>query len=712
MLRAIVALAAVAVLAACAWLYLQGNDRGSAIAPAREIERDATARADAALENLPNATERATAAESQPVIAIPQSPLAADHELSTGVLAGRLEIGGEPLVEAIELVLVPADDEALEATRGTLRTDTLGRFRREGLPADWSGALMLPAPYLVEVTDPGWNQRIAVPALRENLVIEVERAAAVRIRMLRDDGSPAEHVAVSVEQHEANGWGDDMARTDGQGRVCMRRAAKQPHTIVVRARHEDGSSVTARFGDGRLVASEPFGDLDLGDLVLVTGREVELRCMAADGTPVVTSRADVRIADDLVRRTTDEDGVVRIGLPLAPVDLEVEIVGFLRAAARVLPAQDRIDVVLRRANLLRVEVTDAHDRPWVNGRLSVLAARHPFGEQRRVPVGFRGGIRAELRTRGQADVDIALELGLDADGAVEIPGIETGLELELLVRDELGHVALRDRQPGIADEERRVVHLQLSREPCELEVRVLDAAGRPLPNAEVKLTGESAGISSSTGADGATRFENLFAPRLDLSATAQGLQEARIGNVDPCARPVTVALIEGRTLAVELRDEAGRSVDAGRLELHDLSGERSFPSEGPCRFGSLPFEPLELVWTFCGAERRLPIDAAQVSVQLVVPTLGEVQVAVEGWIPVERESLYLRVESAEGTGPGCSPLWLSAGRQPLQVLPGRYRLSAWVLRVDRDHGPQELPLGDSREISVDPGSTQEVVLGP
>ena len=64
----------------------------------------------------------------------------AEVSLATGVLAGRLVIDGAPLNEAIDLELVPADGEAHGATRGTLRTDALGRFRREGLPADWSGS--------------------------------------------------------------------------------------------------------------------------------------------------------------------------------------------------------------------------------------------------------------------------------------------------------------------------------------------------------------------------------------------------------------------------------------------------------------------------------------------------------------------------------------------------------------------------------------------
>jgi hypothetical protein len=712
MLRVALVVLAGLLLLLGAWLFLRGEpaaDVGPAVGRTSGSAPDTAAHAEPDL--VPS--ERAIAIDVDEAEPVP--PAVAVPEPGTGVLAGRLVIDGAPLTEAIELQLFPADREGLEATRGALRTDAFGRFRREGLPADWSGSLGLPVPYSVGVSADiwSWNQTVPIAELREDLVIEVVRSPALRFRVLHADRTPAADVTARVEQHETGGWAEDMATTDAQGRVCMRQSNARPHAVVVHARNEDGANVSASFRGDALLPSGPYGDIDLGDLALARGREVELRCVEADGAPVAGTQARIFADKVSLNRTTNADGVFRIGLPLARVDLKVDVVGYLRADTVIAEGQSHIEIVLRPASLLRVEVTDTVGRPWANGRICVVATRSLFEAGVYSPPGFKGRLSSRLQTSPEGQVEHALEIDLDADGAVELSGIVAGLEFELQVRDQLGHVAVRNRQAGLADGERRVARLQREREPCALEVRVIDVAGTPLPGAEVKLRSEVFTISDNTGADGSIRFENLFSLRLDVSAHVNGLQEVWMEAVDPCAGLVTVTLMEGRTLSVELRDEAGRAVEAGRLELRDLSGERKFQAGGtPRRFEDLPFEPLVLVWTYCGTERRLEVDAAQTSAELVVPTLGEVQVAVEGWTPVEREFLYLTVESLDGPRPGCGSQSLGATGQRVPLLPGRYRLAASVTRVDRESGPEERPFGAPREIVVEPGTTQDITLGP
>lgn len=711
MLRVLTVALGIVLLMICAWVFLSGDGAGEfATAPGRESvpAEDSGGRpevAGAPIEGSREAAGVAAAAE------IPATKAAAAAPL-TGVLAGWLAIDGAPLAEAIELRLEPADESAHADTRGTLRTDAFGRFRRDGLPADWSGELWLPAPYRIEHGEGSWSTVLAVERLRDDLVIEVERPPALLFRVLRADHTPVPEVSVRVEQHESSGSRDDRVRTDAAGRGRHPQSSPRPHTVVVRARAGDGGHVTARFGQAELLASEPLGDTDLGDLILAQGRTVELRCVEPDGSPVVRTRVRVREADTLEVHTADEQGVIRLGLPLDSVDLRLEVDGYLAAFVEVSAGAGCLDVVLRRASLLRVEVVDTHGRPWANGRLSLVASRPPFGEGNHWPPGFRGRYRAALRVAGDSEVVHVSEFGLDAEGAVEIPGIEVGLEVELQASDELGHVGARNRASGLAEAERRVVRMQLDREPCALEARVLDLGGRPIAGAQVNLSSGPLSLSQPTGDDDSIRFESLFAPRLTVSASAAGLQPARVPAIDPCTGPIALTLLEGRTLMVDLRDEADHAVGAGQLTLQDRSGKRSLGArDTQLRFEGLPFEPLVLVWTLCGRERRLEVDASQESVEFVLPILGEVQVAIDGWTPVEREFLWLRVESQESLVPDCGSLPLAAARQPVALWPGRYRLSAWVYRVEPPNAG-ERRLGEPSEVLVEAGASVEVTFGP
>ncbi|HVS19472.1 MAG TPA: carboxypeptidase-like regulatory domain-containing protein [Planctomycetota bacterium] len=637
----------------------------------------------------------------------------------TGVLAGRLLVDGAPLAEAIELRLDPTDQESPFAARGALRTDALGRFRREGLPADWSGSLHLPEPYRMDVTEGAWRVDVPIERLREDLVIEVMRPPALRLRVLRADRTPAAGAAVTLLQHEDGGSTEMPTYADDQGRVCQRRVAERTLAVEAWARAEDGAHGNTRFGFETLVPTEPLGDIDLGVLVLSGGRRVELRCLAADGEPLSGRSVRVRGERLTEEATTDSTGTLRVGLPWEATLLELQVEGYAGAKTEVPPEVEQHDVTFKTSNLLHVQVVDLSGRPWSGGRLRLSSAGRLLAGDDFAPPGSSThrsqGLRSGLTARDGVVTSYCLFL-LGEDATVEIPDLEVGRDFELRAEDEFGHVGVRVEQVGLGDAERREVRLQLERDACTLEVTVLDLAGRPVPDAAVVARAENVSLKRNSDGNGVLRFPSLLVPTLSLSARSTGLQPAALEHVDPCGGPVTLTLQPARRLVVRLHNAPGQVVEAGRLVLRDVAGSRTFhPLHETTTFEELPFEPLELLWSLCGRERRLEVDAVSESIEFLLPPLGQVEVGIAGHDPVENESLIAVVEALDDPRIDCGPWKIptTPGSHLSNPLwPGRYRLSTWLLRSGPQSPLEESDFGAPREFVVEAGSTVRVTLEP
>lgn len=692
-----------------AWLFLRGTNTPSGVTASSPTDWNA------------GATPQPPAApiEDRARTLVPSVPPTTPHEPAEaasegvvaggGVLAGVVRVNGATPHEPLELEIVSATEDV----RDFVTTDSWGRFRREDLPADWSGKLVLPVPYRMNLDEFSTRNSVEIPRLREDLVIDVDRPGVLKLQVLREDRSPAEGAMVTIRQQHGSGSRDVGAHADRRGMAWADIAGDSLGQVHADVQLDDGAHGEAFFEAGALSPSEPFGDIDLGVLVLRSGRQVRLRCLESDGTPLGGLRLWVHGAGRRSVLTTDEAGVVRVGLPRPAVEVRVEAFGH-RLARSTVPAEvDEHDVVLLRANLLRVEVVDAQDRPWPGGKLRVVADRPPFGEDSPFPPGFRvsrkGGVSAGRDGQGVHHCDVPL----DENGVAEVPGLAPGLDFEAQVTDSLGQAIVSQRVPGLSETESRTLTLRLPRDPCALDVRVVDAAGQGVASAEVAIRGDRGGVASPTSAEGTIRFEHVFATRVRLVARHTNLQEQVLEDVDPCAGPVTLTLQSGRSLEVELRDDAGRPVAAGWLSMLDLSGERSFSvTQGTKRFDGLPFEPLVLVWTLGSDRRELPIDAAQQTAVLEVPRLGEVSVSANAWQRVDRDRLRVRFERLEPDGGSSEMMFVSPTSQVAWLLPGRYRVTAEVLSLVSGAPPRRLPFGAERELHVAPDSRQSLELTP
>lgn len=191
------------------------------------------------------------------------------------------------------------------------------------------------------------------------------------------------------------------------------------------------------------------------------------------------------------------------------------------------------------------------------------------------------------------------------------------------------------------------VDVTLSTVPVDFSIRVLDHRGYPLSQARVKVTGFGRSQSGTTNADGIVEIvhwrTDAFVPVIRKTGygTLVGEVIALAGDGDR----IDLVLHAGRSLAVNIRDEHGRPVEAYALRatqngqpLHS----RSFPAPGTHRFSSVVLRdlsrgPLELVATLIGGEARQQHDPGDGAVTIVVPSHGTLSLKWNEVLPAKAE---------------------------------------------------------------------------
>jgi hypothetical protein len=721
MVRAVLALAGLALLACVAWWFLRdGSERGSTagLAPSHVGESDPQVNTGV----LAPRTEAERESVGEPEIDQVESA-AEDLAPLTGVLAGCLLLDGQPLRESAGLWLSPAPQlRGRAGSEGGFDTDALGRFRREGLPQEWSGRLVLLEPYRVAGADEERASFVDVEALSESLVIDVVRQPCLvgRLTHARPELSADVHVDLSL--HEPTGartWA--TVESDAAGRFRFVLADGEPERVEVKATALDGASFERSFARDALLHHAWSGDLDVGDVPLRGGFEAHVRVLDPERAPIAEARVFLDGDTMRTRGRTDASGEVRFPVSERVTGMRISARGF--ALVRLPPpvGTERVDVVLGRTNGLRIAVLDDQGQPWVGGSVKLRAEGGLFLSHDAMPPTHlvHGGRRYDRH--GNVDARGRYELLQTADdGATEIQEVMPGVELSAQILDPIGRPWIEERIAGLGPDELREVALRLPPIGARLRGRCTDANGGAIVGASVWIDHESGGLRIGCTPDGSFESPPLAPGLVRISGSCTGYATAGPLEVDSGDSDVRLELEPGRAVRVELRDALGQEIHVGELKVRRPGTERIWSGttsrdDALYTFRDLPMEPMEVVFEWFGRSAIARIGADQERASLVVDALGSVEVDISSAIVESEEWAQLHLRALDGpvAGTGIVESPPTAGRpRTIQLWPGRYELQLFAARHDALRKPlAPEPYLDPVRIEVRAGETSRLTLG-
>lgn len=727
MLRMLLAMLGILLLSIGAWVFLRGESvREVATAP----ERAAVELTDSAeipeLETLPTESSRETAVEE--LALAPAMPEVATPAPLTGVLAGRLVIDGGPLSEATLLTLRP-DGVLREHAQApvVIETDAIGRFRREGLSAEWAGVLWLSPPYRL----PGESEvrwlAVRLEAPDESLVIEVARDPCLRGRLTHVRSELAAQTNVDVQLYSPRGgYSQTSTQTDASGRFLFVLDDLDFPKVLVEATARDGGTCSMLRERESLAFDAATGDYDLGEIPLHGGFEAHVRVLDPDRAPVAGAQILLRGASPRLPAKSDTGGEARFPVPDSATDMRIAARGFAFESFPVPAGTERIDVVLRRTNRLRVAVLDEHGEPWVGGdvRLRSDGELYASGERHPPRQLIHGGQKSGRN--GNVDALGLFHLLVTADdGAIEVQDLSQGVALTVEAVDALQRAWVEARVEGLGPEEQRELTLRIPPVGPRVRGRCTDVAGAPVANARVILQVDDSLEEVGCEPDGSFTGPELAPGDIHVYAGATGFVMTEKVLVDPARGAVMLTLGRGRRVQVELRDAGGREVQVGELRLRDPNSDRVWPGSVPRAaehiFHDVPTASLEVEFEWFSRRTTARVDADQERVTLTVDVLGSLVIAVDPSIPEPEEWLNLRLTALDGPAAGAElvtytptltgPASVERTRN-IELWPGRYEVQLLEFRYDARRRPlPAVPYLHPVHVEVRAGEETRVTLG-
>lgn len=691
--------------------------------------------------------------------------LRGQHEVVLGhgsVLAGTVLVDGAPapaglLLRLSMLPLSPprsAPRAILEVLRNegsgaSTVTGMAGRFLFAGLPADWSGHLLLPRTHwllpqegqVVEGED-----RVLLPRPQPDLLLTTTRLPVLQGRVLwSDTGEPIAEAIVMISQilladgTKVPGFG---AKTDSDGRFAVGIYPGRPDQHARWLDPLRRSAVThARLQSlGRsLVLEADTAPLDLGleyELRVDRPPMVWFRAVDADGKPIAGARMALR--DGGVSEPSGADGLGWIydharqkafrSLVGAPGR---QVVPFTATGEAAALREDPIVVVLPPCNGLRLRVRSADgsvpEGCLVNWHGPALYAGGTMGGPSAVH-RFFGGSDASLfaaytsyNTRGETVVHAvrpSLTIHFDARGEAVLHSIEPGVAGTLVVADSIGTELLAQELTTPALGEVRELELVVPEPAHRLHGRVIASDGTPVAQAQVQLlVGPSSAMNVRTAGDGTFRFAPLYGEgNVKLQVQRQGLATAqRELAADEMDREVVITLAPGRRTTVAIVDDAGAVIPELRLEVRTGRNDRvdlQRTADGEYVCSDLPPGEVTFACTIGGQRFELRHDTAVPRAELRVPRPARVQIAApEGWPqPAPGRLVVVATRTDAAAEPLTVELDKTGADAPL-LLPGRYRMALALVTWRSDlKRSEQVEQGPSAEVELRAGESTRVLL--
>ncbi len=330
-------------------------------------------------------------------------------------------------------------------------------------------------------------------------IVSLPAPRTIAGRVLRASGEPAAAVRVELtgpgllQDDEPRHGRDEWRRTDDLGRYSF--AELSPGTYVVAARPDGAADVRVH------VELSPHRDMESVDLRLGDGRELVVRVIDEDGTPVM---AGLQIGADgpPVRAWNDLRGIARftaaprggtLSIGSLPFDSE-----FLYEPGYPLPpeGQDEMTIVLRRGAPLRCRVVDPDGQPVAGAEVEFTRPSGRFRHSSTETTDAHGWCTASV------PADVPVEVAFDG----------------LVDEKDVGLSARTTGAKAGTDVVLRCERIAMGR---SLRVRVVSPGGDPVPDAVVDVSGPHRSSRATTDAEGRAVFTDLAARPAEVEAATE-----------------------------------------------------------------------------------------------------------------------------------------------------------------------------------------------
>lgn len=474
------------------------------------------------------------------------------------IVSGRVRVGGrapqepltlfltidQPIHEELllELGIEPVDlfRELSQGRRVRAVTDLDGRFEMHGLADDWSGLLVAPLGHELVGESSGaaddssqgpsrrgyFTDSLHYPAPVTGLVVDLERLPRVRGRVV--DARDGRAIAGAFLN-----W---VPLVDGRALRAVDWAAEEDGRFEIGLPLENATAIRLEYGDEAgerrssisFTADELTNDLELGELVVGGPRRVRFRVRDAEGQPLAGVRVFAHEDPEDVEPTGADGRGERVLVEEREVTLHARARGFLEGRIELAAfADEPLEIVLERANSVRVLVLDAEGSPCTDLVLSVSsdeplfldgmtpaerdAGRAPRRGEQKVLAGGRSGA-THLLVRP------------DVEGTVFLEGLRDAQPIRLELRDATGVAVLSQESFVLNRAERLAFELRAQRAFHSLEGVVEIAGGEgPLVGATVRALDARGGEAKvRTDRDGSFAIRAISSERLRVEVGKAG----------------------------------------------------------------------------------------------------------------------------------------------------------------------------------------------
>ena len=511
--------------------------------------------------------------------------------------------------------------------------DSKGRFRLGGLAPSWRGRLELP---------PGWKfeesltDRHTLVRPLTGLELPVIRAPTITGRVVDGNGDPVPKASVVLR------WGADNFGTltkflhaGKDGRFSCEVDSRMTRlSVVVETEGRAGRrqiEVEGDFSAGR----------DLGDISLSTYRVIEFVVRGVDGLPISGAYASADDSGSGWRAEggpTDAAGQGKIEVDLGRQFVRVAAIGYGTETVIVPSSTVPLEVVLRRANGIRVKVAVpagigfgdlrlrfSADKPFLAWRADGM----PSGPQLSAHgPGYGGGFTGK---NGQS-----FHVILDQQGSAFLCELRAGVAIK---------VQLTDRWQSVIDEKTAVlkgegivsIQLKLDRDARSLIARVVDSLEGSIPGARVRVG--SMGVAT-TDTDGRFQIKGIRGQTISLHVEKKGfaLFHDPAFSVPDDGSEVRIELETGEEATLEVVDNRGRPVSPSEAEatVGHVTVRPAVRDGNRFVFHNVARRPRSFRARIAGEVYEVNAPPGQASVRLVVPPHGVLNVSltspIGGWL--------------------------------------------------------------------------------